>query len=279
MNLWPGLALALLSAITINWAYTLEHAAANRLPRLSAKHPIASVRRLLSSRAWLLGLGAETTGWIFYLGALRLAPLALVQAVGASGIAVLAVIQTRGHPSRLTRRVQWAVLLAVAGLLLLALSLIGPHPVDREPDPVAAAIWLGACFTGAAALTFLRIPRRRAATLGLAAGLLFAAGDISAKLVVFGGDWFLALIPLVIAYAFGSIELQSAFQEGDALTPAGIATLANNAVPIAAGVVLFDETLPGGVYRVLQLASFTAIVASAVMLSATRARSERRAKP
>src|SRR5262249_43601166 len=149
-----------------------------------------------------------------YLGALRLAPLALVQAVGASGIAVLALIQTRGHPGRLSPRVRWAVLLAVAGLLLLALSLIGPHPADRAPGGIAAAIWLGACFAGAAALTFIRFRRSRGAILGLAAGLLFAGGDISAKLVVFGGPWFLALLPLVVAYAFGSIELQSAFQEG-----------------------------------------------------------------
>ena len=41
---------------------------------------------------------------------------------------------------------------------------------------------------------------------------------------------------LVPAYALGSIELQAAFQHGDALTAAGMATLTTNAVPIAAGV-------------------------------------------
>ena len=242
--LWAGLGLALISAIAINWAYTLEHDAANRLPPLSARRPIAAALRLVSSRAWLVGLGLETVGWLVYLAALRLAPLAIVQAVGASGIAVLALIQTRGHPSKLSRQLQWAVVLAVTGLFLLALSLIGPHPVDHAPSGIGAALWLGACFAAAAVITVVRFPVSRAATLGLAAGLLFAGGDIAARLVVFGGVWVVAVLPLIAAYALGSIELQSAFQRGDALTAAGLATLATNAVPIAAGVVLFDEALP-----------------------------------
>ena len=272
--LWAGLVLALLSAVAINWAYTIEHDAAVELPPLSVKHPVATARVLVSSRPWLVGLSLETLGWIVYLLALRLAPLSLVQAIGASGIAVLALIQTRGHPGRLSRERQWAVVLAVVGLLLLALSLIGPHPVDHAPAGAAAALWLGACFGAAAGVSFVRIRGKGAATLGLAAGLLFAGGDISARLVVFAGPWLLAVVPLIAAYALGSIELQSAFQRGDALTAAGIATLATNAVPIAAGVVLFDETLPGGVYRILQLAAFTAVVASAVMLTGSRARSQ-----
>jgi hypothetical protein len=33
--------------------------------------------------------------------------------------------------------------------------------------------------------------------------LLFAGGDISAKLVVLGDAWFLALVPLIAFYALG----------------------------------------------------------------------------
>ena len=45
-----------------------------------------------------------------------------------------------------------------------------------------------------------------------------------------------------------------------------MATLATNAVPIAAGFVLFGETLPRGAHAVLQVASFACLVASAVAL-------------
>jgi hypothetical protein len=82
----------------------------------------------------------------------------------------------------------------------------------------------------------------RAAALGLAAGLLFADGDISAKLVGYGGLWLAALATLIVAYGTGTSVLQGAYQRGDALTAAGMAT---NAVPIAAGFVIFGETLLG----------------------------------
>jgi hypothetical protein len=60
--------------------------------------------------------------------------------------------------------------------------------------------------------------------------------------------------------------LQWAYQRGDALTAAGMATMATNAVPIAAGFVLFGETLPHGTRAVLQVAAFACLVLSAVAL-------------
>ena len=201
-----------------------------------------------------------------YVAALRLAPLSLVQAVAASGVAVLAFVTARGHPSRLARREQAAVVLAVAGLILLALSLIGTAESDQHPGAVGVIIWLAAC--GGGAVLLIAVPTRfgRAASLGLAAGLLFADGDVSAKLVGYGGLWLAALAPLIVAYAVGTSVLQSAYQRGDALTAAGTATMVTNAVPIAAGFVLFGETLPHGTRAVLQVAAFTCLVASAVAL-------------
>ena len=60
--------------------------------------------------------------------------------------------------------------------------------------------------------------------------------------------------------------LQGAFQHGSALTAAGLATLVTNAVPIAAGFVLFDEMLPHGAGGVLEVLAFGSIVASAALL-------------
>ena len=42
--------------------------------------------------------------------------------------------------------------------------------------------------------------------------------------------------------------------------------MVTNAVPIAAGFVLFHEMLPHGIRAVLQIAAFAALVASAVAL-------------
>ena len=263
---WIGLTVAFASALVTNTAYSLEHDAAAALPPLSPRRPFRSAELLLRDRRWLTAFAAETAGWLMYVAALRLAPLALVQAVAASGVAVLAFATARGHPSRLTRREQAAVVLAVAGLVLLALSLVSTTESDQHPYVVGVIIWLAACGGGAALLIAEPTRFARAASLGLAAGLLFADGDISAKLVGYGGLWLATLATLIIAYATGTSVLQWAYQRGDALTAAGMATMTTNAVPIAAGFVLFGETLPHGTRAILQIAAFGCLVASAVAL-------------
>src|SRR5215467_16261511 len=101
---WIGLTVAFVSALVTNTAYSLEHDAAAALPPLSPRRPFRSAKMLLRNRRWLLAFGAESAGWLMYVAALRLAPLSLVQAVAASGVAVLAFATARGHPSRLARR-------------------------------------------------------------------------------------------------------------------------------------------------------------------------------
>ncbi len=231
-----------------------------------------SLRLLLSSRGWLIGFSTETAGWLVYVAALALAPLSLVQAVSASGIAVLALFSVHGRPSKLSRRERLAVAVALLGLVLLALSLVGPAPSSHTPRAAGVVLWLGASAAVAAVLVVARVRLSRAAALGLAAGLFFANGDISAKLVSSGGVWLLALLPLIACYAAGTLVLQSAFQHGSALTAAGIATLVTNAVPIAAGFLLFAESLPPGVRGTLQVAAFASIVASAALLGSAGGR-------
>jgi drug/metabolite transporter (DMT)-like permease len=261
-----GLSLALVSAIAVNWAYAKEHDAAATLPPLTLRAPWQSVRLLLGARAWLTAFGVETVGFLLYVAALQLAPLSLVQAVCATGIAVLAFVSCGGRVSRLSRREQTAVVLAFVGLLLLSLSLTGDHQADTAPSVVGVLIWLPAC-AAAAVLAVRVLPAGvPAARYGLAAGLLFAAGDISAKLVGYGGGWLSAILPIIVCYGFGTSVLQAAFQRGAALTAAGIATLTTNAVPIAAGFVLFNEVLPSGAAGALQIAAFCLVVISGALL-------------
>jgi hypothetical protein len=265
-----GLVLALISAITVNWAYSREHDAAAAMPPFSPRHPRRFVSLLLGNRRWLSGFGTETAGWLVYVAALRIAPLSLVQAVCASGIAVLAFATAHGHPGRLARHEQIAVLIAITGLFLLALSLVDTHQADHPPDWTSILLWLGGSTAAALVLARFGAGLARGVSLGLAAGLLFAGGDISAKLVVYGGIWLVAVGSLIVCYALGTSILQGAFQHGNALTGAGLATLATNAVPIAAGFAVFGEQLPNGAKGFCQLAAFAALIASAVLLAHTR---------
>jgi hypothetical protein len=138
---------------------------------------------LRANRAWVSAFSTETAGCLLYVAALRLAPLALVQAVCASGIAVLAFATAHGHPTRLARREQVAVVVAIAGLVLLALSLVNTEQVDHPPGWATAALWLGGSATAAFLLSAFPARLARGPALGLAGGLLFAGGDISAALI------------------------------------------------------------------------------------------------
>jgi hypothetical protein len=266
-----GLVLAFISAVAVNWAYSREHDAAARMPAFSIREPVRFVSLLLADRRWLTGFATESAGWLVYVAALRLAPISLVQAVSASGIAVLAFATARGHPSRLARHERIAVAVAVAGLVLLSLSLVDTQQTDHRPDGAAVAVWLACSLAAALLLAGQRFGLARGPALGLAAGLLFSGGDISAKLVVYGGIWFAAVSSLIVCYALGTSVLQAGFQHSDALTAAGLATLATNGVPIAAGFFVFDERLPHGTRGTLQIAAFASLVVSAAFLArATR---------
>jgi hypothetical protein len=262
-----GLILAFVSAVAVNWAYSHEHDAAAAMPAFSPREPMRFVRLLLSDRRWSRAFAVETGGWLVYVAALRLAPLSLVQAICASGIAVLALVSVHGRPRRLAVHEQVAVVIAFAGLVLLSLSIVDMHQADHPPHPAAVALWLGSLFAAAVGLGLRRAKLAAGPALGLAAGLFFAGGDISAKLVVYTGPWLAALVTLIVFYGLGTSVLQGSFQHANALTGAGLATLATNAVPIAAGFVVFGEQLPHGTKGVLQLLAFGLLVLSGALLA------------
>jgi hypothetical protein len=105
------------------------------------------------------------------------------------------------------------------------------------------------------------------AGLGVAAGVLYAAGDVGTKAAVVGGGR-LAFVPALLAcHGLAFIALQLGFQRGGALATAGMATLWTNALPIAAGSMLFGESLPGGLRGVARVAAFACVVIGAAALA------------
>jgi len=266
-----ALALTLASACLLNWGYLTEHGAASKLPPLRFRRPLWSLRLLLGSRDWLIGFLWETSGFVLYVSALALAPLALVQAVAAGGIGVLALLVARVSGVGLDLRERCAVGISIGGLALLGASLAGGSEAGDSGSWLAIGLWLAvSAGAAAAAVTSGRSVLPGGAAFGTAAGILFAAGDISIKAAVSGGDH-LAIAPVIVGfYAGGTILLQVGFQHGRALTTAGIATLGTNAIPIVAAMTLFSEPLPEGPLGIVRLLSFGAVVAGAVALAPRR---------
>lgn len=270
MTTGAALVLSLLSAVALNWGYLAQHGAARELPPLSLRAPIRSLRSLFSDLSWLAGFLVGILGWVLYVVALALAPLSVVQGASAGGVAVLAGLSHRRGDT--LARSQWiAVGVATAGLVLLAVSLAGGATNAHATKPADVVVWL-VVLAGVAALASSSGLRLAAgASLGVAAGVLYAAGDIATKGATFGGAWLVLVAAMLSAHGLAFVALQFGFQRGGALATAGTATLLTNALPIAAGIFLFHEHLPGGALGVVRGAAFVLVVAAAAVLARVEA--------
>lgn len=252
-----GLVLAIASAAAIGGSYALQHSSASVLPPLSVRRPLHSLVLLFRSGRWSLGFFTGIGGWVLYVAALKLAPLSLVQAASAGGVGVLAL------GSRLRPAERVGVAAALGGLVLLGLS-VGSHPRTGRGDAVAVVVWVAASLALAGLAAWLK---PTAWGLGSVAGILYAAGDVATKAAV-GGGARLGFVPVLLAcHGLAFVSLQLAFQRGGKLASAGLAVLWTNALPIAAGTVLFAEALPGGLRGGLRIAAFAFVLVGAVALS------------
>ncbi len=260
--------LTFVSAVAINWAWLREHDAASALPPLSIRRPRESLRSLLTDRHWMTGFAAETAGFVCYVGALALAPLALVQSLSAGGIGILAFLSSRVAGVKLARRELLGVVIAATGLAFLGITLAGATGQGDEGVWGGILIWVVAS-AGLAVVAIRYGPRLlgAAGAHGMAAGILLAAGDVVTKAVVTGGVRLLFIPAMILAYSFGTIVLQLGFQKGAALTTAGVATLFTNALPIIAGTTLYDEPFPNGELGVLRGIAFALLIAGGALLS------------
>src|SRR6266516_475718 len=241
------------------------------------RRPLHSARLLLGDRSWLRGFAMESGGFLLYVAALALASLALVQSISAGGIGVLAVVSARMAGRRLAPRERGGVLLALLGLVALAVSLAGGRAKGGNGELAPILLWLGV--TALVAVILVGAGRGRygaAVAYGVAGGLFFSIGDISTKVATQGGARTAFVVPLLLGYSVGTGLLQIGYQAGGALTVAGLATLATNALPIAAGTVVLDEPLPTGVFGAIRAVAFVAVVAGAVLLAQPSRQGRRR---
>jgi hypothetical protein len=246
-----GLLLAVASTVAINGGYALQHGAAGRLPPLTVRRPVESLRSLAGAPRWLVGFLVGIGGWALYVAALRYAPLSLVQAAAAGGVVVLAL-----GLGRLQRAERVGVAAAVSGLALLGLSLGG-----RTSSGHGSAMWVAAWMCASVAAAAVAAVFRNG--LGTAAGVLYAAGDVGTKAAVAGGArlWF---VPgLLACHGLAFVALQLAFQRSRRLASAGVAVLWTNALPIAGGMLLFSEALGGA----LRAVAFGLVLVAAVALA------------
>ena len=263
-----GLILALAAAVAFNWSWVSQHTITSRLPALSVRRPFASLAMLFREPRWLRAFVVGIAGWVLYVVAVKLAPLSLVQAVSAGGLALLAVFAQRATGERLPRREWIGVGMAVVGLLLLSVSLVGGSVRGAHGAAVAVAGWFVVSLVVAALAAGPIGPRLApGAGFGLAAGLMYAAADVGTKAAVAGGRALIFVAPVCAFHGVAFTLIQLAFQRGRALATAGLSSFCTNAVPIAAGIAIFHERVPSGWLGALRVAAFVCVVLGAAAVA------------
>jgi uncharacterized membrane protein len=271
-----GLLLALATAAMFNWSWVAQHTITSQLPRLTVRRPLWSLGQLFGHRRWRFAFLIGVAGWAFYIVAVHLAPLSLVQAVSAGGIALLAVFAQRALGQPLPRREWVGIGFAVVGLVFLAVSLAGGESPTKHGSWLAVAAWFA--LSGiAAALSIGPVAPLLAsgAGLGLAAGLMYAAADVGTKAAWYGGLYLLLIAPVWACHGLAFTFIQLSFQRGRALATAGLSSFCTNSLPIAGGILVYHEHVPGGVLGALRVVAFVCVVIGAAAV----ARKERAVEP
>jgi hypothetical protein len=273
-----GLALAVSASVAQGVGFLCQQVKASERPPVSLRRPIATLGSMLRSRWWRLGLLFAVTGFLLHLGALALAPISLVQAFVAGGLALVAPIAARIFHHRLTAAERRAVPLMALGLAVLALGIASPQrPLVFDQGLLAG--YLG--FLVMAALLFSigsRPPLRQPA---LAAGLFYAVLDSATKgLADRAREYGVAaaasspfLIVAVAAAIAAFFCFQRALQLNRPLTAIAVMEAGATGGGILAGFVAFGDPLGATpAIDVLHLAAFVGVGIAVWILAPTQAR-------
>jgi hypothetical protein len=262
-----GLLLALVSAAVINLGFLMQHRALGDVA--GAAGVLGRLRRSLRNRLWLSGQALGWLGFGLQVVAVALAPLALVQAFAAGGLALSVPLAAGVFRHRVTRGQVLAVLVMAAGLAALPVGF--STVADRlEAGRLVPALIAGAVL--AAALGRVRAPAARAA----AAGIFYGLADAAIKAVSL--DWHRygaasvasgwALV--AVAGTFGGfLCLQSALQDGDAVPAISLMTAATALAALVAGLLAFGESLGAGAAASVMHGVAIAVVLAGVPALAT----------
>src|SRR5439155_18942152 len=244
-----GLGLALVASLALNGSYVIQHVGSASAPPVDARRPLFTVWSLLRSRWWALGAALGMAGWAVHVAALSNAPLSLVQAFVAGGLALMAPVAARALGSPLTGAERFGVAIAVVSLVLLCVGL-GDPGVHGAVDIPAMAAFLVVAGLAAGFLARARLSWRPHA-LGLAGGVLYGAADVAIKALTgeahSGGAAAVVTSPWLPAAAVATVgaffAFQRGLQSGRAVPVISLMTAGTTAVSVLGGFVVFGDPL------------------------------------
>lgn len=249
-----GIPIALIGAVFLSIGAQLQHRGVAKVEnRLGASRSGMSVRQILAligRPSWVMGTLMLGLAVIFQLTSLRIAPLLVVQPLGAVALVITAVLNARSTGRRLTGRVKRSIAICVGGIGLFAtvaaFTAIETEITTRQLITVLVILLVvGAVL----AVAFVVLRHRRSALFYIiGAGVLYGFVATLAKVVlnrVFAGnfDWLsiVCIVMLIAAAALGGYFVQNAYSSGSPdLVIAGL-TVVDPIVAVTIGIVVLGE--------------------------------------
>ncbi len=274
---------SVIASLLFNYAVFLNKKAVATLPEVGFHSSFSTVKAFLSNKLILAMIVLSLVGSGFYVVAIALAPISVVQPIVGSGVVLLAYLAIKNLGESPRKVDYFAIGMNVLGVVLLGASLAEgiPEKVKHSPE----TLWiLAAVIVGLAILipAFARgsSAGRLGASLGVTVGLLYGIGAVFSRLMLV--DWtnrwssqgltvlFSSIFLLAWAASFfpAVVVLQAALQKGLAVVVVPVLAGISQLVPIFVGMVALNEPFPKNIaLSVIRVLGFCLILTGSVTLS------------
>ncbi|MEJ3403198.1 DMT family transporter [Rathayibacter sp. YIM 133350] len=259
-----GIFIALIGAVFMSVGAQLQHRGVGKVERTTAHSDgglsVRQLALLLGRPSWVLGTVMLGLAIALQLISLSLAPLIVVQPLGAVALVITSIINARVSHVRLNRASVIAIVMCVGGVALfvtIAAFTAVDKPVSDE-DLITILIILAVVLAVfGAAFAWLR-RRFKALFYIIGAGVLYGFVATLAKVVISrvqhgSFEWltFVCLLGLLLAAALGAYFVQNAYSSGPPdLVIAGL-TVIDPLVAVTIGIVVLDEASQAPLWAVI----------------------------
>lgn len=265
-NQWIGIPVALVGAVFLALGAQFQHRGVGRVERDTGEIDTTpglspqQILLLLARPSWVIGTLLLGFAVVLQLTSLYLAPIIVVQPLGAIALVITAVVNARISKVALDRKSILAITFCVGGVgifVTVAAFTAKSTAVDATQLGVILAL-LGVITMGfSLAFAFLR-DRFKAIMYILGAGVLYGFVATLAKVVIDRaktGDFdfltILCIIGLLAAAALGGYFVQNAYSTGPPdLVIAGL-TVVDPLVAVTIGIVVLQEAAGASVFAVI----------------------------
>ncbi len=271
-----GIPVALVGAVFLALGAQFQHRGVTKVDRETEGSAVAGLNlsqllRLLRRPSWVAGTLMLGLAVVFQLFALFLAPLIVVQPLGAIALIITALVNARVSKVRLTRDAIRPIIFCVVGVGLFV-SIAAFTAKSRNPSEgelITILILLG-IVTVAFSLIFAFFRKRfRALIYIVGAGVLYGFVATLAKVVIdrvhalllgtsatTGFQWLtlFCVLALLAATILGGYFVQTAYSSGPPeLVIAGL-TVIDPIVAVTIGIVVLQEAAGAPLYAVIAFA-------------------------